>query len=145
MVCAFLWVHAADGGARTSEVLVARDRDALEAHLDTLLREEHPMAMRFEEAERREFSVDLKEDPDFDYWFDEKGNQFVMQKFPDVPVSSDGRAWVTSRSWSFRGTKNFYFSVLVTTDKRPEAVDSDSEVFEVFILGTQLSKSASKT
>ena len=147
MVCGFLWAHtaaAADGGARTIEVLVARDRDALEAHLDTLLREDHPMAMRFEEAERREFVRPKKEPTDFDDWFDQNGNQFVMQNFPEVPVSSDGRAWVTIRWWSLRGTKNLYFSQ-VKTDKRPEAVDSDSEVFEVFILGTQLSKSASKT
>lgn len=145
MVCAFLWAHlaaGAAGGARTIEVLVARDRDALEAHLDTLLREEHPMAMRFEEAERREFVE--PESCDFDDWVDQNGNQFVMQNFPEVPVSSDGRAWVTIRWWNFRGAKNLYFSQ-VKTDKRPEAVDSDSEVFEVFILGTQLSKSASKT
>jgi hypothetical protein len=142
MVCVFLWAHTAFDGARTNEVLVARNRNALEAHLDTLLREEHPMAMRFEEAERYEFSVDLEEDPDFDYWFDGKGNEFIMQNFPSVPVSSDGRAWVACRRWGVR-MKNFP-SLLATTDMRPEA-DVMTEVFEVFILGTQLSKSASKT
>jgi hypothetical protein len=144
MVCVFLWTHSAGGGARTNEVLVARNRDALEAHLDTLLREEHPMAMRFEEAERYEFSVDLEEDPDFDYWFDGKGNEFIMQIFPNVPVSSDGRAWVACGWWGVRSDKYPGF-ISVTTDKRPET-DGNSEVlFEVFILGTQLSKSASKT
>jgi hypothetical protein len=143
MVCVFLWAHATEaaaGGAWTSEVLVARDRDALEAHLDTLIGEEHPMAMRFEEAERHVSWA--KEDPDFDCWYGRKGDEFRLQIFPDVPVSSDGRVWVTSKS--FRRDK-YPGLLFVATDKRPEAVDSDSEVFEVFILGTQLSKSASKT
>jgi hypothetical protein len=144
MVCVFLWARTAAAAfdcARTNEVLVARDRDALEAHLDTLLSEEHPMAMRFEEAELHVGWAE--EDPDFDYWYDRKGNEFIMQNFPNVPVSSDGRAWVACKSWGIRSDKYPGF-IFVATDKRPET-DGNSEVFEVFILGTQLSKSASKT
>jgi hypothetical protein len=142
MVCVFLWTRAAEaaaGGAWTSEVLVARDRDALGAHLDTLIEEEHPMAMLFEEAEP--LVSWTKEDPDFGCWYGRKGNEFRLENFHNVPVSSDGRAWVTLKS--SRSDKYPGF-LLVATDKRPET-DGNSEVLEVFILGTQLSKSASKT
>jgi hypothetical protein len=117
-------------------VLVARDRDALEAHLDTLLREEHPMAMRFEKAERDEYL-------DFEYWCDsEEGNHFMLQIFPEVPVSSDGRAWVACTWWDLLNPS--FPALFVTTYKRPDVSDR-TEVFEVFVLGTQMSKSALKT
>jgi hypothetical protein len=137
MVCVFLWTRAeaAAGVARTNEVLVARDRDALYAHLNTLIEEEHPMAMRFEEADHHVSWVE--DNPDLDYWYDKKGSEFVLQNFPNVPVSSDGRAWVVCKRWGIRNS--------VFTDKRPDPVEGEGEVFEVFILGTQLSKSASKT
>jgi hypothetical protein len=143
MVCVFLWTHNEFNVAQTKEVLVTRDRDALEAHLDTLLRQEHPMAMRFEEAERYESSEDPEEDPDFDYWCDSEGNYFMMHLFPEVPVSSDGRAWVACTRWTVFGTP--FPALKVTTDKRPDVTDTLTEVFEVFILGTQMSKSALKT
>jgi hypothetical protein len=145
MVCVFLWAHtaaAADGGARTTEVLVAPDPGELVAHWNAMLREDHPMALRFKEA-----SYELLEsedgEPGLDCWYDGKGNEFARRNFPEVPVSSDGRAWVVCR-WQ-RGRYRLHIdSLFVTTDKVPEG-DGNSEVFEVFILGTQLSKSASKT
>jgi hypothetical protein len=141
MVCVFVWQRR-DGTVTISEVLAARNRDELEAHLDRLLREAHPMAMRYEESFQFEYSNDFGEDLHYDFWSNSNGSSFIMQDFPKVHVPSDGRVWVVPMTVEIHKSLT---ACSVFTDKRPDPVEGEGEVFEVFILGTQLSKSASKT
>lgn len=135
MVCIFfVQFHPAD---RADTVLVARTRAELDDHLDLLLENSHPLAMLWAETERFE-----------DHWgvFGRTTNDplalFYIQDFPDVSPAADGRVWVTRTIEFAINLHNAKFDVF----SDPESItSSEVNVFEVYVIGTQHTKSALKT
>ena len=136
MVCIF-FVHFPPS-ERADTVLVARTRAELDDHLDLLLENSHPLAMRWAEAERFE-----------EHWgvFGRTTNDplamFYIQDFPDVSPAADGRIWVTRRTKMFANNlHNGIFEVF--SDHESITSSSDVDVHEVYVIGTQHTKSALK-
>jgi len=138
MVCIFfVQVHPAE---RADTVLVARTRAELDDHLDLLLENSHPLAMLWTESERFEVSWGVFGRTKFDTpsWA-----LFYIEDFPDVSPATDGRVWVTQRTKGFDGIDELDGNFEVFSD--PESItSSDVNVFEVYVIGTQHTKSALK-
>ena len=119
MVCIFFVQFPPSERADT--VLVARTRAELDDHLDLLLENSHPLAM---------------------LWADTRSSTlFHIQDFPDVSPAVDGRVWVTRTIEFANNLHNAKFEVF----SDPELItSSEMNVFEVYVIGTQHTKSALK-
>lgn len=124
-------------------VLVARTRKELDDHLLLLLREDHPLLVPREAGENYPCEwgdswVYVPEDGSFCL-------DFFLQEFPDVVPPSDGRVWVVhdlEERFDVSYCYNDMFKVV--TDPASYVYDSHKDVFEVYVLGTQHTKSAIK-
>lgn len=125
---------------RADTVLVARTRAELDDHLDLLLENSHPLAMLWAETERFEMSWGVFGRR---YMHDTRSSAlFFIQDFPDVSPAADGRVWVTRTIEFANNLHNAKFEVF----SDPELItSSEVNVFEVYVIGTQHTKSALKT
>lgn len=124
-------------------VLVARTREELDDHLLELLSQDHPMLVLREAGE----NCPCGWGDSWDY-VPEDGSfrlDFFLQEFPDVVTPSDGRVWVVhDLDQRFDNSYCYNDMFKVVTDPASYGDDSHKDVFEVYVLGTQHTKSATK-
>jgi hypothetical protein len=138
MVCIFfVQFHPKE---RTDTVLAARTRAELDDHLDLLLENSHHLGMHWFEAERFELDWGVFGRPKTDAL---SSALFYVQDFLDVSPAADGRVWVAHHP-KVLDNNSYNGKFEVVSD--PESItSSEVDVFEVYVIGTQHTKSALKT
>jgi hypothetical protein len=107
------------------------------------LENSHPLAMLWAETERFEMSWGVFGRTKYAKYDTAPAALFYIQVFPDVSPATDGRVWVTQRTKGFDGIDEFNGNFEVFSD--PESItSSEVNVHEVYVIGTQHTKSALK-